>query len=464
MGDLDGKRLWDFSQYPAGNDAILRQLRWGLLRVLHPGAEPDSTTWPVLLRDYRPPGPAFDVSPALHSFWPEDLPISVRLSHVLEALGIERLGQLHGLPVRDLLKVPNCGCHTLEELKTVLRRVEAGEFGLPQEGRPSRTPTDLHPPDYISIPEHLRATPVRGQGLPEGLGELLRRTGICVLGNLDGKRLSDFEDHHGWPRQALWGLRQVILTTIHPDLPPDRRTRPIPIHHWWPPERPIEVSPTLHDLRLQDLPVSARLEGVLKDLGIESLRQLHGLPRGKLWVRANCGPKTLAELRILLRRAEAGEFTLSPEQVRSSTPADLISLIDLIVHRLPERERAFLMLRFGASGQAPLLLRQLGQQYRVTGSAAGCRIACALAWMLRDGSLKLRELLSRVPRTCARSGPQLSPALVQAWQDPARPFKHNPEFYARLIPGLRSLGSSTRQDCGGHPAVVQVIPSPRRES
>jgi hypothetical protein len=444
LGDLNGKRLSDFSQHPAGNNAILRQLRWGLLRVLHPGAEPDSTTWPILMRDYRPPGPALDVSPAIHSFRPEDLPISVRLGHVLEALGIERLGQLHGLPVRDVLRARNCGRHTLEELKTVLRRAEAGEFGLPEEGRPSRTATDLHPPDYISIPEHERATPVRSQGLPERLGELLRRAGICALGDLDGKRLSDFEDYHRWPRQALWELRQVILAAIHPDLPPDRRTRPIPIHHWWPRERAIEVSPTARDLRLQDLPVSARLEGVLQSLGIESLGQLHSLPQGKLWVRANCGQKTLAELRILLRRAEAGEFTLSPEQVTSSTPADLISLIDQIVHRLPERERAFLMLRFGASGQAPLLLRQLGQQYRVTGSAAGCRIACALAWMLRDGSLKLRELLARVPRTCGSTGSRLSPALVELWQDPARPFKHSPEFYSRLIPRLWfAAGSAT---------------------
>jgi DNA-directed RNA polymerase alpha subunit len=47
--------------------------------------------------------------------------------------GIARLGQLHGLPRRTVLRTRNAGSHALEELKTVLRRAEAGEFGLPEE-------------------------------------------------------------------------------------------------------------------------------------------------------------------------------------------------------------------------------------------------------------------------------------------------------------------------------------------
>ena len=141
LGDLDGKRLSDFEGYPGFADTTVWQLRCLVLRALHPGVEPDLTTWPIPIRNYRPPGPTFDVSPGIRAFSPLDLPVSTRLKNVLGSLGIERLGQLEGLPVRNLLKSRNCGRRTLEELKTLLRRAETGEFGLPEPGRASRAGT-----------------------------------------------------------------------------------------------------------------------------------------------------------------------------------------------------------------------------------------------------------------------------------------------------------------------------------
>ncbi|MBI2927635.1 MAG: hypothetical protein HYY24_18220 [Verrucomicrobia bacterium] len=44
-----------------------------------------------------------------------------------------RLGDLHGLPVRELYALRNCGSHTVSELVSLLERVAAGEFQLPSE-------------------------------------------------------------------------------------------------------------------------------------------------------------------------------------------------------------------------------------------------------------------------------------------------------------------------------------------
>ena len=52
-----------------------------------------------------------------------------------------------------------------------------------------------NPPDYISIPAHLKSTPVDGLALPGRLRYLLRYTRVRLLGDLDGKRLSDFEGY-----------------------------------------------------------------------------------------------------------------------------------------------------------------------------------------------------------------------------------------------------------------------------
>ena len=435
LGDLDGKRLSDFAAYPGCNNGTLRELRWLLLRFLHRIFEPDLTTWPILMCDYRPPGPAFQVPLAIHDLSPHDFPVSIRLENVLRRLGIERMGQLDGLPIRKLLMTHNCGRHTLDELNTLLRRAEAGEFGLPEEGQ-SRTLSDRTPPDYISIPEDLKATPVEGPGLPERLRSLLRGSGIRLLGDLDGKRLSDFEEYLESGKGAISALRLMIIRAIHPGVLPDRRTRPILVRYWWPPERAIEVARPAGDLWLKDLPVSVRLEGVLRDLGIERLGQLQGLPILKLLVSVNCGAKTLAELRTLLRRAEAGEFTLAQEKIASSTPSDLLRHIDDLVSHLSEQHRAFLILRFGASGQEPLTFRQIGQQHGLTGSAVGAGLSRAIGSMRREGSLRLRTLLEYVDSACASSHARLSPALVSTWQDPAHPFEHSPQFYVGLISKL----------------------------
>jgi hypothetical protein len=172
-------------------------------------------------------------------------------------------------------------------------------------------------------------------------------------------------------------------------------------------------------------------------MGIEQLGQLHGLPIYELQAKANCGAKTLAELKALLRRAEAGAFTLAEQELASRTPADLLCQIDDLVSRLPEQDRAFLTLRFGATGQAPQTDRQIGQQHGLTKAAVGLRLTGIVRSMRRQGSLKLRTLLEYIDSVCASSKAPLSPALVSTWQDPARPFRYSPQFYVCLIAQLR---------------------------
>lgn len=58
------------------------------------------------------------------------LPVSVRLTGVLETLGCHLLGDLHGLFFREVIKTKNCGRNTISELETLISRVQAGEFDL----------------------------------------------------------------------------------------------------------------------------------------------------------------------------------------------------------------------------------------------------------------------------------------------------------------------------------------------
>ena len=393
LGDLDGKRLSDFEGYPGFADTTVWQLRCLVLRALHPGVEPDLTTWPIPIRNYRPPGPTFDVSPGIRAFSPLDLPVSTRLKNVLGSLGIERLGQLEGLPVRNLLKTRNCGRRTLEELKTLLRRAETGEFGLPEPGRASRAGTAPHPPDYISIPEHLKPKPIEplkakipgGSRLPERLRHLLQYAGIRLLGDLDGKRLLDFEPYRGCGEQTIRALRRMILRELHPGVRADPSMMPISMRDWRPPEQTIEVARTSHGLRLNDLPVSVRLEGVLKDLGISRLGQLDGLCSRELRARPNMGRTTQTELKTLLRRAEAGEFELSRQELASITPADLPRQIDEVIGTLSESDRTLLARRFGATGRAPQTSRKIAKEDGVSRALVFYRLKRLVRWISPRG-------------------------------------------------------------------------------
>jgi hypothetical protein len=292
-----------------------------------------------------------------------------------------------------------------------------------------------NPPDYISIPEHLKSTPVDGLALPGRLRYLLRYTRIRLLGDLDGKRLSDFE---GYPRCGDWTLRALRCMILHPEDLSMLRVRGRDCR----PEPAIEVARAIHGLSPQDLPVSVRLEGVLRGLGIERLGQLHGLLVRMLLDRPNCGQKTLAELKTLLRRAEAGEFTLADQQLETSTPADLLGLVDDLINRLPDRDRQVLLLRFGADGDASKSARRIGIQYGLTRSAIHLAVARSLGRIHRQGSAKLRSLLTHILDPCRCEAP-LSPALLATWIDRTRPLRYSLQFYVRVITKLRpELGVS----------------------
>ena len=188
------------------------------------------------------------------------------------------------------------------------------------------------PPDYISIPEHLKSEPVVGSRLPARLRHLLQYAGIQSLGDLHGKRLSDFREFRGCRKGTLWSLKSMILLALHPGVNPDPRAWPFPLRRYTP-RLKIEVSAAIGHLRFKDLPVSTRLELVLKFIGIEKLGQLHRLPIRELLGTRNLGPETLAELGALLRRAEAGDFTFSERELASKTSADLMQLLDDLVSR-----------------------------------------------------------------------------------------------------------------------------------
>ena len=310
------------------------------------------------------------------------------------------------------------------------------------------------PPDFISIPEHLKSKLVEhltsklagDSRLPTRLNHLLQYAGIRLLGDLDGKCVSDFKEYRGWGEATLLELRRMISRALDSGAKPALGTRRNPGRYWWPAKRTFKVSRVAGGLSLDDLPVSARLQDVLKGLGIERLEQLHGLAIHKVLARSSCGQTTFAELNILLARAEAGEYALSEQALASSTPADLLRQIDDLVNQRPKRARAWLTLYFGDTGVTPHSLRQISERSGVTPSDVSYRLTSAIRAMRRQGSQKLRSLLAFLDRLCNGNNDRISSALASTWRGHTHPFEHSPEFYDGIIARLRSEAGRSGMD------------------
>jgi hypothetical protein len=63
---------------------------------------------------------------------PQDLPLSVRLDGIFRKKSYKKLGDLNGVPVKEIYDVQNCGVRTIRELNLLLERAAAGEFDSPK--------------------------------------------------------------------------------------------------------------------------------------------------------------------------------------------------------------------------------------------------------------------------------------------------------------------------------------------
>src|SRR6266446_8694571 len=59
---------------------------------------------------------------------------------------------------------------------------------------------------------------------------------------------------------------------------------------------PFRIPREAHDLKPSELPMSVRLENVLRAMGIARLGELQGVKVEQFWKERNCGKRTIEEL------------------------------------------------------------------------------------------------------------------------------------------------------------------------
>src|SRR5438552_3851688 len=128
-----------------------------------------------------------------------------------------------------------------------------------------------------------------------------------------------------------------------------RRGSPAVSHSKLQPSGSFRIPTEAHGLKPSELPISVRLENVLRSMGVNRLGGLDGVPVSQFCKERNCGKRTVEELGRLLERIGSGEFQEPRKAFSVPDTAELLDTLDAAVEKLPlPRDQKIFLLRMGA--------------------------------------------------------------------------------------------------------------------
>jgi hypothetical protein len=161
------------------------------------------------------------------------------------------------------------------------------------------------------------------------------------------------------------------------------------------------VSTAAQDLCLADLPLSARLENVLDGLRFKVLGDLNGIEVQRLTDSGNCGRKSIAELQAIIRRANAGEFSVTGAQSISAALHHVASLIDSGLEQLSPRDRTIFENRLSGKDGSPKTLEEVAIQFHITRERVRQIVKLIMRKLRRGGGPKLSRAFQFITQECA---------------------------------------------------------------
>ncbi|MGI8640419.1 MAG: sigma factor-like helix-turn-helix DNA-binding protein [Pyrinomonadaceae bacterium] len=202
----------------------------------------------------------------------------------------------------------------------------------------------------------------------------------------------------------------------------------------------LYVPQEVRGLPLAAFPMPKRLANVLCDLNFRLVGDLHGFSVNNLKGIRNCDSHTVSDLKTFIEKVQQGEFKIESSAPQIAlTPQELnlaqfVKFIDGFLNELPPRDKDILGLRFGATGEEPLTLEEVGGKYGVTRE----RIRQIQSENLKRLKLRLgragEKLFEQVSRDCLAVVCPLTPRLLVHWtQKDLTDFSFSPSFYVRLL-------------------------------
>ena len=389
-----------------------------------------------------------------------NLPMTGELASALQRLCISTFNDLIGLSLRDLQRVSDKSSGLFLELSRLIKLAAAGKAASVsnrgtggdrlRNGRSSSAPRDTvaHAKDIkltplaeelirrkdtsaverttsarpcgssdeqTGLPKHSHARggqaaannrndwlanrifiPVseRGRSLPPvsvRLSHVFDQAKLRLLGDLHGKSYLEIGRYRNCGRKTLDELRNLLRQIQigefqYPVAGESTATDP----------NIVSVSTGVRSMLLEELPISVRLEKVLRARGYRTLGDLHGCDLRELLKTKNCGRKSIIQLKQLLRRAEAGEFMPAASTSADDPLTSAIRLIDVGMSSVSERNCEIVTQRlFGEKGESKTL-EEVGEQFGMTRERVRQIVRDAFEKVRRSGGPVLARALEAV--------------------------------------------------------------------
>ena len=298
----------------------------------------------------------------------------------------------------------------------------------------------------IEIPPRFHNQPLDEWQTSARLTTVLSRFGIRVLGDLHGRKVVDFAWEKNCGPKTLYELdllaRRARIRNgtmsrnglrhngVHASRNSTATDREGAISMMREDAASFAIPESICHLAFSELPVTTRLGNVVRSMGARNLGDLNGRSAFELLQHKACGWSTIGEIQQLIERAISGEFDVVQIE-EAMAAAELLSLLEKGMAKLPLRERQFLLARIGAqtgkglgSGADLLWLSyaEIGRRYGLTRARIHKVLVNTVDSLRKTWGPRVPRLLEILRWRCLSSICPLTPQLLEKWSDSPATF------------------------------------------
>ena len=185
----------------------------------------------------------------------------------------------------------------------------------------------------------------------------------------------------------------------------------------------LAIPESLWHLSFNELPITRRLANAVRFIGVRSLGDLNGRNAFELLQYKACGWGMISEIQQLIDRAVSGEFDVG--QIKQATAvAELLSLLEEGLAKLPRRDRQFVLARIGGQmerGRSPradllcLSHAEIGRRYGLTRAGVHKLFVKSMDSLRRIWGPRVPRLLQLIRWRCLSMICPLTPQLLEMW-------------------------------------------------
>lgn len=289
------------------------------------------------------------------------------------------------------------------------------------------------------------------------LGHLLEGANVRLAGDLHGRSYGELGKYRNCGRKTLAELRELVrqLQVGAGDaIPAEFSAEPANPHL-------LLVAPEARELNVAKLPVSVRLGNILQACGCQTLGDLDRRDARELLSLKNCGRTTIRELRELLRRGAAGEFSPDSGADLMTCLRQVICAIDASLRGASARNREIFEQRLAGNEGYPRTLEDVGAEFKMTRERVRQIMKIMMEQMRLSGGPRLARALETVAQECEQRACPLTPELCMHWLGKTGvSLERDPGFYVRVLdvmaPDIPSWAPGSTREGADDPEIEAI--------